>query len=40
MKHLKKCDKFSMYDCIAIHDQLYCIGTAEENIAMPILLHP
>ena len=33
-----------MYDCIAIHDQSYCIGIAEENIAIycntNILLHP
>ena len=44
MKRLKRCNKFAMYDCIAIPDQSYCIGIAEENIAIycntNILLHP
>jgi len=34
MKHLKRCNKFEMYDYIASRIVLYCIE--EENIAMPI----
>jgi len=39
MKCLKRCYKFAMYNCIAIHDQLYCIVLQKkilQYIAIPI----